>query len=61
MLDCNKCIKNDVCKIKNDVNTACKDLDLNDRFQVLVKNNVVVSFACSHFWGGEPKVLGVTQ
>ena len=52
MLNCKECVKDDVCKKKEEIDRLYKEVQLNHDFQVLTLM-VNVDFNCPNFWRKE--------
>ena len=48
-LNCENCIKKDVCGIKNEAKEALEALTLDKIYQDLVKHNIKLNAKCPHF------------
>ena len=48
-LNCNSCIKKDVCGIKDRAKEALEALTLDKIYQDLVKHNIELNAKCPHF------------
>lgn len=53
MLNCENCLKNDVCGKKEEINELIKKLRLNGIYQTLATKNLLINIECKNHSGNK--------